>query len=97
MALTKERKEELMADFRPQDGDTGSPDVQVAMLTARIQDLTIHLNEHKKDYSTRRGLLKMVARRRKLLRYLSTAEPTRYAAIIERLGLKREDVKISGR
>lgn len=97
MALTKEHKDKLVADFHVHDNDTGSPDVQIAMLTARIQELTVHLNEHKQDYSTRRGLIKMVGKRRKLLRYLSKSNPERYASIIERLGLKREDSKISGR
>lgn len=99
MALTteKEKKNQILGDFRVHETDTGSPDVQIAVLTARIQELTVHLNEHKKDYATRRGLLRMVGKRRKLLRYLSTSNPERYASIIERLGLKREDAKISAR
>ncbi|HEY9841374.1 MAG: 30S ribosomal protein S15 [Candidatus Sericytochromatia bacterium] len=97
MALTKEKKNEILGDFHVHETDTGSPDVQVALLTARITELTEHLNEHKKDYATRRGLISMVSKRRKLLRYLYTANPERYAAIIERLGLKREDAKISSR
>lgn len=97
MALTKDKKDQILGDFHVHDTDTGSADVQVAMLTARIQDLTVHLNEHKKDYATRRGLIKMVGQRRKLLRYLSKSSPERYASIIERLSLKREDAKISAR
>lgn len=97
MALTKESKEQIMSDFRVHESDTGSPDIQVATLTTRINELTEHLKEHKHDYSTRRGLIKMVGRRRKLLRYLSTSQPERYKSLIERLGLRREDVKISGR
>lgn len=97
MALTKEKKEEILKEFHVNDNDTGSSSVQVAMLTARIQELTIHLNEHKKDYSTRRGLIRMVNSRRKHLRFLHQSNPEQYATIIERLGLKREDAKISGR
>ena len=69
--------------------DTGSPEVQVTLLTARIKYLTEHLNKHKKDFATRRGLIKMVGRRRKLLRYLASASPERHAQLIERLGLKK--------
>lgn len=97
MALTKEKKNQILGDFHVHDNDTGSPDVQIAILTTRIQELTLHLNEHKKDFATRRGLIRMVGKRRKLLRYLSKANPERYASIIERLGLKREDAKISSR
>ena len=97
MALTKEHKNELIGSYHTHETDTGSPDVQIALLTARITELTEHLKEHKHDYSTRRGLIKMVGRRRKLLRYLYKSAPARYAAVISRLGLKREDVKISGR
>ena len=97
MALTKEKKEEILKEFHVNDTDTGSSGIQVAMLTARIQELTIHLNEHKKDYSTRRGLIRMVNSRRKHLRYLYQSNPEQYATIIERLALKREDAKISGR
>lgn len=97
MTLTKENKNQLIGDFRVHETDTGSPDVQVAVLTTRILELTEHLKEHPKDFSTRRGLIKMVGRRRKLLRYLSKSAPERYAEIIQRLNLKREDVKISGR
>lgn len=97
MALTKEKKNEILGDYHVHETDTGSPDVQVALLTARITELTEHLNEHKKDYATRRGLIRMVGKRRKLLRYLHSSNPERYASIIERLGLKREDAKISAR
>lgn len=97
MALTKEKKNEILSGFHTHENDTGSADVQIALLTQRIQDLTVHLNEHKKDFATRRGLIKMVGQRRKLLRYLHSDSPERYAAIIERLNLKREDAKVTGR
>ena len=97
MALTKERRNELIESFKINEKDTGSPEVQVAVLTQRITDLTEHLKEHKHDYSTRRGLIKMVGRRRKLLRYLYKSKPARYVKIIETLGLKREDVKVTRR
>ena len=96
MALTKENKDQIMSYFRTLYFDSGSPAVQIAMLTTRITDLTEHLTEHKHDFSTRRGLIKMVGRRRKLLRYMHKAEPARYNSLIERLGLRREDLKISG-
>jgi len=97
MTLTKERKNEIVSSIQIHESDSGSPEVQVAVLTNRIADLTEHLKEHKKDFSTRRGLIKMVGRRRKLLRYLSNSRPERYAKVIEQLGLKREDAKITGR
>ena len=97
MALTKERKNELIQAFRINDEDTGSPEIQVAVLTERITELTEHLKEHKHDYSTRRGLIKMVGRRRKLLRYLYNNHSARYVKIIQTLGLKREDVKVARR
>lgn len=97
MALTKERRNELIESFKINNKDTGSPEVQVAVLTQRITDLTEHLKEHKHDYSTRRGLIKMVGRRRKLLRYLYKSKPQRYVQLIESLGLKREDAKVTRR
>ncbi len=97
MTLTKERKNEIVSEIQIHESDSGSPEVQVAVLTNRIADLTEHLKEHKKDFSTRRGLIKMVGRRRKLLRYLSKSRPERYVKVIEQLGLKREDAKITGR
>ena len=89
MALTTEQKQTIMADYATVEGDTGSPEVQVAMLTKRIADLTEHLKTHKHDHHTRRGLLGMVGRRRRLLKYLEKTDITRYRALIERLGLRR--------
>jgi small subunit ribosomal protein S15 len=89
MAVTKEAKSQLIADYRRADDDTGSPEVQVAVLSKRIDELTEHLKMHKKDHHSRRGLLKMVGRRRRLLDYLKGEEIERYRALIERLGLRR--------
>lgn len=89
MALTTDEKKTIMADYATVDGDTGSPEVQVAMLTKRIQDLTEHLKTHKHDHHTRRGLLGLVGRRRRLLKYLEKTDISRYRALIERLGLRR--------
>ena len=89
MALTTDRKKTIMADYATVEGDTGSPEVQVAMLTKRIQDLTEHLKTHKHDHHTRRGLLGLVGRRRRLLKYLEKTDIGRYRALIERLGLRR--------
>ncbi len=89
MALTTEQKTSIMADYATVEGDTGSPEVQVAMLSKRITDLTGHLKEHKHDHHTRRGLLLMVGRRRRLLKYLEKTDITRYRTLIERLGLRR--------
>ena len=89
MALTTEQKKTIMADYATVEGDTGSPEVQVAMLTKRIADLTEHLKTHKHDHHTRRGLLGMVGRRRRLLKYLEKTDIARYRALIERLGLRR--------
>lgn len=94
MALTKDNKQEIIGKFRVNEADSGSPEVQIALLTARITELTEHLNEHKKDFSTRRGLIKMVGRRRKLLRYLNKHSLERYTGLIEALGLTREDAKV---
>ena len=89
MALTTEQKQTIMADYATVEGDTGSPEVQVAMLTKRISDLTEHLKQHKHDHHTRRGLLGLVGRRRRLLKYLEKTDIARYRALIERLGLRR--------
>lgn len=89
MSITQERKREVVADFATRDGDTGSPEVQVAILTERILNLTEHLKIHKKDFASRRGLLMMVGLRRRLLDYLKREEEGRYQRLIERLGLRR--------
>jgi small subunit ribosomal protein S15 len=89
VALTTEQKTSIMAEYATVAADTGSPEVQVAMLTKRITDLTAHLKEHKHDHHTRRGLLLLVGRRRRLLKYLEKTDITRYRTLIERLGLRR--------
>ena len=89
MALTKERKAELIGEFKRGDTDTGSPEVQVAVLTTRINELTEHMRVHKKDFASRRGLLMMVSRRRRLLDYLKGTEPQRYLDIIGRLNIRK--------
>ncbi len=89
MSITVERKSELIKEFANSDGDTGSPEVQVAILTERIVKLTEHFKEHKKDNHSRRGLLKMVSTRRRLLDYVKARDEGRYKALIERLGLRR--------
>ena len=89
MALVKEQKSEIIQDFRRSDDDTGSPEVQIAVLSKRIQELTEHLKTHKKDHHSRRGLLQMVGRRRRLLDYLRKEDIERYRTIIGRLGLRR--------
>ena len=89
MSITQERKRDVMKDFAIQANDTGSPEVQVAVLTERITNLTEHLKTHKKDFASRRGLLMMVGRRRRLLDYLRRKEQSRYQTLIERLGLRR--------
>lgn len=87
--LTKERKDELIQDFATHAGDTGSPEVQVAILTERIKYLTTHLRANKHDYHTRRGLLKLVGQRRRQLRYLNGRDVNRYREVIARLGLRK--------
>ncbi len=87
--LAQETKEALIQEYARTDGDTGSPEVQVALLTERIKYLTVHLQAHRHDYHTRRGLLKLVGQRRRLLRYLNTRDVNRYRALIGRLGLRR--------
>lgn len=89
MALTQERKQQIIRDFQLHENDTGSPEIQIAMLTERITYLTEHLNAHPKDHHSRRGLLKMVGQRRALLNYLMDNDFERYKAIVTRLGLRR--------
>lgn len=89
MSVTGPRKQELIAEYARQSGDTGSPEVQVAILSERIRNLTDHLGTHKKDFHSRRGLLVMVGQRRSLLDYLKRTHTTRYEGLIGRLGLRR--------
>ena len=89
MALQTEQKAQIVADFQRANGDTGSPEVQVALLTARINGLTGHFKANAKDHHSRRGLLKMVSRRRKLLDYLKRTNADGYRSLIERLGLRK--------
>ena len=89
MTITKERKQEIIQDFRHDEQDTGSPEVQIAILTTRINSLTGHMRAHSKDYASRRGLLALVSRRRRLLDYLRRIEPQRYLSIIGRLGIRK--------
>jgi small subunit ribosomal protein S15 len=89
MTLAKDRKSELIAEYRRGEGDTGSPEVQVALLTERINHLTEHFKVHKKDHHSRRGLLKMVGQRRRLLKYLQQTDNERYRELINRLGLRK--------
>ena len=89
MSITAEEKAKLIKEFGNKDGDTGSPEVQVAILSSRIATLTEHFKTHKKDNHSRRGLLKLVAQRRKLLDYTKAKDEARYQAIIEKLGLRR--------
>ena len=89
MSITAERKQELINEFATNKGDTGSADVQVAILTERINNLTEHMKTHKKDFHSRRGLLIMVGQRRRLLDYLKRTESVRYDTLIKRLGLRR--------
>ena len=87
--ISKEKKAELIQAYGRKEGDTGSPEVQIAILTRRINDLTEHLKVHKKDHHSRRGLLKMVGHRRNLLNYLKKKDINRYRAIIEKLGIRK--------
>jgi small subunit ribosomal protein S15 len=89
MALTQERKNEIINQFKIHETDTGSPEVQIAILTEQINNLNEHLRVHKKDHHSRRGLLKMVGRRRNLLTYLRNKDITRYRELINKLGLRR--------
>jgi len=89
MSITPERKLELVKEYATVEGDTGSPEVQVAILTERIKNLTDHFQTHKKDNHSRRGLLKLVSQRRKLLDYVKVRDEPRYKSIIQRLGIRR--------
>ena len=89
MTLTKDAKSQIIAEYARADGDTGSAEVQIAVLTTRIAELTEHLKTHKHDHASRRGLLKMVGRRRRLLDYLRSEDIERYRDVIARLGLRR--------
>ncbi|MBK8208754.1 MAG: 30S ribosomal protein S15 [Rhodospirillales bacterium] len=89
MSITAERKQEVIKEYATAEADTGSPEVQVAILSERIRNLTEHLKAHKKDFHSRRGLLMMVGQRRRLLDYLKRKETNRYERLVERLGLRR--------
>lgn len=89
MVLDVAQKQEVIGQHAKHEGDTGSPEVQIALLTARIQDLTGHFKEHKKDFHSRQGLLKLVGRRRNLLNYLKKTDIQRYRSIIDKLGLRK--------
>ncbi len=89
MAITKDRKTDIIDQFRREPTDTGSPEVQIALLTARITELTEHLRTHKKDHASRRGLLMMVSKRSSLLAYLRNKDRNRYLSVIGRLGLRK--------
>ncbi len=89
MSITPERKQELIKEFAIKEGDTGSPEVQVAILSERIKNLTEHLKDHEKDFHSRRGLLMMVGQRRRLLDYVKAKDVARYESLIARLGLRR--------
>lgn len=87
--MTNEQKQQIMAEYATHEGDTGSPEVQIAVLTYRINELNAHLDIHKKDHHSRRGLLKMVGHRRNLLAYLQKKDIERYRAIVKKLGLRK--------
>ena len=89
MPLSKEQKSQIIAEYATFEGDTGSPEVQVALLSARISHLTEHFKEHKKDHHSRRGLLMLVGQRRRLLNYLTKTDINRYRSLVSRLGLRR--------
>ena len=89
MSLTAEQTNKVVSEYRRAPGDTGSPEVQVALLSARIEHLKGHFDQHKKDHHSRRGLLKMINQRRKLLAYIKTKDVVRYKSLIKRLGLRR--------
>lgn len=89
MPLTPEAKTAIMAEFKLHESDTGSPEVQIALLSKRINDITQHLKEHSKDFSTRRGLLKLIGQRRRLLDYLKRKDITRYRAVIKALNIRK--------
>ncbi len=87
--LVSEKKKEIISSYRSHDNDTGSPEVQIALLSARIQYLTEHFKSHKKDHHSRRGLLKIVGQRRRILDYLKKKDVERYRAVIQKLGIRR--------
>jgi small subunit ribosomal protein S15 len=89
MSITKERKQQLIVDFKRGENDDGSPEVQIAILTSRVSALTEHLQKHRKDFASRRGLLRMVSRRRRLLDYVKRVDPQRYLDILKRLQLRK--------
>jgi small subunit ribosomal protein S15 len=89
MSLVKEEKVKILKEFAQHEGDTGSPEVQIALLTERIKRLTDHLKDHKQDVHSRRGLLQMVNKRRRILTYLTRKDPDRYKAIVQKLGLSK--------
>ena len=89
MSITTDQKQKIVSDFKTHEKDTGSPEVQIALLTQRINDLREHFDKHKKDHSSRRGLLKLVSRRNQLLKYLTRLDRTRYQQVIGRLGLRK--------
>lgn len=89
MTITKEKKAEIIQGYQRTEGDSGSPDVQIALLTTRINHLTEHMKVHPKDYATRRGLLGMVSRRRRLLDYVRRLEPDRYLDLLDKLGIRK--------
>jgi small subunit ribosomal protein S15 len=89
MSISVEAKAQIISEFKVHDKDTGSPEVQIALLTSRINDLRGHFDAHKKDHSSRRGLLKLVSRRNQLLKYLTREDRTRYQQVIARLGLRK--------
>lgn len=89
MATTQAEKQQIIADYRREEADTGSPEVQIALLSRRINELTEHVKRHRKDHHSRRGLLSMVGKRRRLLEYLRREDVERYRSLIDRLGLRR--------
>jgi len=89
MTITRQRKTEVIGEFKLGENDTGSPEIQIAILTTRINGLTDHMRVHKKDYASRRGLLSLVSRRRRLLDYLKRVDPQRYLNIIRRLSIRK--------
>lgn len=89
MALTTDKTAEVVSEYARKDGDTGSPEVQIALLTSRIQEMTQHMQVHKKDFASRRGLLRMVSRRRRLLDYVKGKNPQLYLDLLQRLGIRK--------
>lgn len=89
MSITKEKKTQVINEYRRNENDTGSPEVQIAVYSSRIAELTEHLKSHSKDHAGRRGLLMLVSRRRRLLKYLEASEKSRYTDLIQRLGLRK--------